>query len=79
MSNRCFKHLTRREWAPQVKSLGFDVLAGVPPVEELARLLASKRGAIKSVLLDQVRATRSHVQWFTAGSSRSQMQLLLPC
>lgn len=38
-----------------MKSLGFDVLAGVPPVEELQRLLAPKRGAIKTILLDQVR------------------------
>lgn len=43
----------------QVKSLGFDVLAGVPPVEELARLLAPKRGAIKTILLDQARASHT--------------------
>ena len=38
-----------------VASLGFDVLAGVPPAEELARALGKRRVAIKSVLLDQAR------------------------
>ena len=38
-----------------VASLGFDVLAGVPPVEELAQALAKRRIAIKSALLDQAR------------------------
>ena len=37
----------------QVSSLGFDVLAGVPAAEELALMLAKKRGPIKSVLLNQ--------------------------
>lgn len=37
-----------------VASLGFDVLAGVPSAEELAPVLAKRRVAIKSVLLDQV-------------------------
>ncbi len=38
-----------------VASLGFDVLAGVPPAEELAQALGKRRVAIKSVLLDQAR------------------------
>lgn len=35
--------------------MGFDVLAGVPSVEELTVLLAKKRASIKSILLDQAR------------------------
>jgi formamidopyrimidine-DNA glycosylase len=38
---------------PPISDLGFDALEGLPPVAELARLLARRSAPIKAVLLDQ--------------------------
>jgi formamidopyrimidine-DNA glycosylase len=36
-----------------ISALGYDVLTGLPPAEELARVLARRKAPIKAVLLDQ--------------------------
>lgn len=36
-----------------ISALGFDALLGVPPAEELLRLLARRKAPVKAVLLDQ--------------------------
>ena len=36
-----------------ISELGYDVLSGLPPVEELARVLSRRKAPIKAVLLDQ--------------------------
>jgi formamidopyrimidine-DNA glycosylase len=36
-----------------ISALGYDVLAGLPPAEELARVLARRKAPVKAVLLDQ--------------------------
>jgi formamidopyrimidine-DNA glycosylase len=36
-----------------ISALGYDVLAGLPPADELARVLARRKAPIKAVLLDQ--------------------------
>jgi formamidopyrimidine-DNA glycosylase len=41
------------EAEPPISALGFDALVGVPPAEELRRLLARRKAPIKAVLLDQ--------------------------
>ena len=41
------------EAEPPISALGFDALVGVPPAEELGRLLARRKAPIKAVLLDQ--------------------------
>jgi formamidopyrimidine-DNA glycosylase len=43
----------RPEAEAPISALGYDVLSGLPPVEELARVLARRRAPIKAVLLDQ--------------------------
>src|SRR5207253_1352711 len=41
------------ETEPPVSRLGFDALNGLPNAPELQRLLSSRRGPLKAVLLDQ--------------------------
>jgi formamidopyrimidine-DNA glycosylase len=36
-----------------ISALGYDVLTGLPPAEELARVLARRKAPVKAVLLDQ--------------------------
>ena len=43
----------RPEAEAPISALGYDVLSGLPPVEELARVLARRKAPIKAVLLDQ--------------------------
>jgi formamidopyrimidine-DNA glycosylase len=43
----------RPEAEAPISALGHDVLSGLPPVEELARVLARRKAPIKAVLLDQ--------------------------
>jgi len=47
---RLQKHPERE--AP-ISALGFDALLGLPPAEELGRLLARRKAPVKAVLLDQ--------------------------
>jgi len=43
----------RPEDEAPISALGYDVLSGLPPAEELARVLARRKAPIKAVLLDQ--------------------------